>query len=232
MIEPKKITYPGQASDEITLRVYYKHIMAIMPFIFVTVLLGILAFVGMTYGSFRSIELGKIIEGVNININLGVVGFLLLMLMLFFFVAIIWIWRRNIIVITNQHLVDIDQTGLFHRVVSTLSLSRIQDVRSDIKGPLQTLLQYGTIVVQTAGESQNFSFDYIPHPHQVERYILDIHHQYMQEHAGADDGVSAMAQGNQPAQNFSSANTPKPSDGSTQASKSEEKTPLDDLMNG
>lgn len=204
--------------------------MAIMPFIFVTILLGILGLVGLTYGAFHSIDLGNIIEGANISINLSIVGFLLLMLMFFFFVAIIWIWRRNIIIVTNQHLVDIDQTGLFHRVVSTQSLSRIQDVRSDIRGPLQTFLQYGTIVIQTAGENQNFSFDYIPHPHQVERYILDIHHQYTHSHPGSNDGVSAREKKDKPTNNPPNP-TPAPDTMKPQNNQNEASTPLDDLIN-
>lgn len=224
--------------------------MAIAPFIFVTFLIGTLALGGMTFGSMSSVDVGSALQAGQIKINVGVVSFFLFALMVAFLLAIIWIWRRNIVIVTNQHLVDMDQTGLFNRVVSTQSLGRIQDVKSQINGPLQTIFQYGTIVVQTAGESQNFSFDYIPRPYEVERFILEAHQKFMQENGGtSDDGVSPFEKtsdnerrpenndsppppppnsGNNVSRSASSSSTPPPA---TPPQPEETSTPLDDLIN-
>lgn len=216
-----------------TLKVYYKHIMAIAPFIFVTFLIGTLALIGMTFGSMSSIDVGSALQAGQIKINIGIISFFLFALMAAFLMAIIWIWRRNVVIVTNQHLVDMDQAGLFNRIVSTQSLGRIQDVKSQINGPLQTIFQYGTIVVQTAGESQNFSFDYMARPYEIERFILDAHQKFMQTGGGDDDGVSPFEKNDDrvisPQINVS---TPPPqSKTKTDSSSTESSNPLDELIN-
>lgn len=211
--------------------------MAIAPFIFVTFLIGSLSLVGIFWGSTQSIDVGSFLQGGSFKLNLGFVGLLLFLLMSFFLIATIWIWRRNVVVITNKHIVDLDQKGLFNRIVSSQSLGRIQDVRSEIRGPMQTIFQYGTIIVQTAGESQNFRFDYIPHPYVVEKYILDTHQKYLKETAhGEDDGVSPhigvehAALGEKLPPSSSPIKNPTPPSSPHANSVSDEHTPLDELM--
>lgn len=178
-MQPENLRYPGQQSDEITLRVYYKHWMMIAPFIFSLIMLVGVSLLGITYGTLFQ---GKIEKFVGTSLpNLGLVALLLTLIVAILTVGVIWIWRRNRVVITNKHIVDVDQLGLFNRKVATLTLQRIQDVSADVKGPLQTMLQYGTVIVQTAGERENFSFDYIKSPYEVEQYILDIHQKYSHE---------------------------------------------------
>jgi hypothetical protein len=81
-------------------------------------------------------------------------------------------------VITNKHVVDVDQIGLFNREVSTLRLEEIQDVSAKVNGPLQTMLGYGTLIIQTAGERENFVFDYVPEPYKLENYIIELRSKY------------------------------------------------------
>ena len=35
------------------------------------------------------------------------------------------------------------------------------------------MLKYGTIIIQTAGERENFVFDFVPNPYELEQYILE-----------------------------------------------------------
>lgn len=177
-MQPDNLRYPGQQSDEITLRVYYKHWMMIMPFIVGMGIIAVLSALGFLYGV---IYQSKIEEAVGMALpSVSVISFFAGLLVVGLMIGVLWIWRRNRIVITNKHIVDVDQLGLFNRKVSTLTLQRIQDVSAHVSGPLQTILQYGTVVVQTAGERENFSFNYIKDPYNVEQYILDIHQKYGQ----------------------------------------------------
>ena len=182
-MRPEDLRYPGQQSDEITLRVYYKHWMMIMPFIFGMTLLALVSLGGIFYGMFLQKNIEEL-AGTKLP-SISLVAFILAILVIGLSVGVVWIWRRNRVVITNKHIVDVDQLGLFNRKVSTLTLQRIQDVSADVKGPLQTMLQYGTVIVQTAGERENFSFNYIKNPYEVEQYILDIHQKYSHENPGS-----------------------------------------------
>ncbi len=166
--------YPGQPKEEVTQRVVSKHIMSIVPFLLAIFLLAIAGIVGVYYlGLYQSNISDPII---TVIINLG--GFLFMVLLIFLFFSVIWIWRRNKLVITNEHIVDIDQTGLFNRRVSALRLEEIQDISAKILGPSQTIFQYGTLTVQTAGERKNFIMDYIYDPFEVEHYILETRKKY------------------------------------------------------
>ena len=74
------------------------------------------------------------------------VGFLLGLLL--FFPS--WIgWYYSVFIVTDQRLIQITQKGLFHRSVVDLGLGQIQMVNYEIAGLQQTLLGYGTIVMQT-----------------------------------------------------------------------------------
>jgi len=74
--------------------------------------------------------------------------------------------------ITNKRIIDIEQKGFFRREISTFRMERIQDITIEIKGMLQTFLDFGDIHVQTAGESQEFIIRGIRHPKQIKEIIM------------------------------------------------------------
>ncbi|HUX81117.1 MAG TPA: PH domain-containing protein [Candidatus Paceibacterota bacterium] len=78
----------------------------------------------------------------------------------------------NLWVLTNQRIVDIKQRGYFNREVSSLSLSRVQDVTTDVKGVLTSLLGIGSITVQSAGAVDEFHMYGIPRPEMMRDIIL------------------------------------------------------------
>jgi len=78
----------------------------------------------------------------------------------------------NVWVLTNQRIVDIKQRGYFSRSVSSLFLSRVQDVTTNVVGVLPSLLNIGDIKVQTAAEDIEFIMHGIPRPEQMRDIIL------------------------------------------------------------
>lgn len=93
---------------------------------------------------------------------------------LLFFISQFTDFYLDISIITNDRILDIDQRGLFARVISELDLSRIQDVHSEIKGIFPTLFNYGRVEVQTAGDLPEFDFDDVPNPHAVRQRIIEL----------------------------------------------------------
>lgn len=87
-------------------------------------------------------------------------------------------------IITNDRLVDIEQTGLFARTVAEVDLYQIQDVSSDIRGFFPTLFNYGTLSLQTAGSIPKFIFYNIPRPHKLREEILALASEDKKYHAG------------------------------------------------
>ncbi len=90
-------------------------------------------------------------------------------------------YHLDIWVVTDQRVVSIEQSGLFNRVVSELTILRIQDVTSEIKGKVQTFLDYGQVHIQTAGEQARFVFEQVPHPSEVAKVILQAHERAIQQ---------------------------------------------------
>ena len=78
----------------------------------------------------------------------------------------------NAWVLTSQRIVNIKQRRFFSREVSSLFLSRIQDVTTDVSGILPSLLGIGNIKAQTAAEDVEFVMHGIPRPEQMRDIIL------------------------------------------------------------
>jgi hypothetical protein len=75
-------------------------------------------------------------------------------------------------VLTTQRLVDVDQHRYFSREVSSVLLSRVQDVTTDVTGIIPSLLGYGNISVQSAGATEKFHMQGIPRPTQMRDLIV------------------------------------------------------------
>lgn len=86
----------------------------------------------------------------------------------------------DILIVTENEVIDIDQNGLFDRHVSEISLLRIQDVSARIKGFWPTLFNYGDVVAESAGENtRTYIMNSIPDPIAVANKILDLHNEHI-----------------------------------------------------
>ena len=92
------------------------------------------------------------------------------------------IWSKNLFLITNKRVIDIDQHGLFHKVVSECNYEKIQDVSFTIKGIFATLFKFGKIEIQTAGSQTNLEIRYVKNPHQVQELISEEQRKVTEEH--------------------------------------------------
>jgi hypothetical protein len=77
-------------------------------------------------------------------------------------------------IVTNKRILNIEQLGLFHRTASELALSTVQDVTSEVKGILPTLFNFGTVYIQTAGETRRFIFKEVPDPEEIKEKIISV----------------------------------------------------------
>lgn len=77
-------------------------------------------------------------------------------------------------IVTNERVVAREQHDLFNRQVVELRLSRVQDVSAAVRGLWGTMLGFGEVRVETAGEEENFIFHNVPHPYQVSEQVLRL----------------------------------------------------------
>ncbi len=88
-----------------------------------------------------------------------------------------YIWSMNILAITNQRVIDINQHGLFRRTVAETTYDKIQDVRYTIHGLWQTMFKFGSIIIQTAGSATTLELNNIATPFEVQQQLMNIQRQ-------------------------------------------------------
>ncbi len=103
----------------------------------------------------------------------------------FFFFAwlfIVWMigWNMwtdyylDVLIITNTRIFDIEQKGLFRRTSSSFRIDKIQNATVDQKGIIQTMLNFGTIQLETAGEREDFIAHFIANPYSIKKFINQL----------------------------------------------------------
>ena len=162
--------FPGQRNDEHAVLVLRRHwftfIAPLLQIIALNLLPIVVALV-FVYG------IGWELPTVGFWYTLGVVitSMYYVMVWLFFYHAFVD-YHLDIWIVTDQRIINIEQGGLFDRVISELNLSKVQDVTSEIHGQFQTIFDFGTVHIQTAGEQQRFDFEEVGHPEEVARLVV------------------------------------------------------------
>jgi len=92
---------------------------------------------------------------------------------LFFYTAFVN-YFLDMWIITNDRIVDIRQMGLFSRTVAELDLFRVQDVTSEAHGIFATMFDFGNVYIQTAGETERFTFYNVAEPHKIREAVIRL----------------------------------------------------------
>lgn len=99
--------------------------------------------------------------------------------LLFVWIAgyIVWTdYYLDVLILTNKKIVDIEQQGLFARVVSSLPLGKIEDVTVSTQGILATFFHFGDIKIQTAGAMPEIVVRYLRDPSRIKEEIIKAYH--------------------------------------------------------
>ncbi len=84
-----------------------------------------------------------------------------------------WIgWHYSVFIVSDQRFIQITQKGLFHRAVVDIGLPQIQMVNYEISGLQETLLGFGTIMMQTY--MGDLVIHDIHHPAKIQKKLMRI----------------------------------------------------------
>jgi membrane protein YdbS with pleckstrin-like domain len=164
------LLFPGQNKNEEILIFVRRHWMPFVMWIFFILImllipLIVVVLVFLFAGTLNGDKL--------IYLGLGGSAYLLFVNAIF---LTVWIEQYlDVCIITTDRLVHIRQIGLFNRRVAELSMARVQDVSAQMRGYLQSIFQFGTVVVETAGGAPDFEIRNVSKPHVVANTILTIH---------------------------------------------------------
>jgi hypothetical protein len=161
--------FPGKHENEQILAATHRHWMFFVPDTLFFILLA-LAPIGVLIG-LSAIDAEPFTEPAR---NFVVVGLSIWYLTLCTWYFVRWLdYYLDLAIVTDRRVVDIDQYGLFRRNVAELDYDVIQDVTVSKYGVLPTLLNYGNVEIQTAGEQRNFAFKSIPRPEERANIITE-----------------------------------------------------------
>ncbi|HEX8762815.1 MAG TPA: PH domain-containing protein [Candidatus Saccharimonadales bacterium] len=84
-----------------------------------------------------------------------------------------WVtWYFSVFIVTDKRLIQVTQKGFFHKSVIDMGLNQIQMVNYQVAGLQETLLGFGTIMMQTfVGD---LVIHEIPHPAKIQKKLLEI----------------------------------------------------------
>lgn len=93
-----------------------------------------------------------------------------------------YLYQANVVLITSEKIAQLLYTSLFNRKISQLSIGDVQDVSVQQKGIFARLFNYGTLVVETAGEQNNYIFTYTPQPYETGKAIVGAHEENLKKY--------------------------------------------------
>jgi hypothetical protein len=76
-------------------------------------------------------------------------------------------WYFNVFFVTTRRVIDVDFFNLINKRVSDAEIEKIQDVSYSTSGPIGTIFNFGDVLIQTAAEMQELSFERVPSPEKV-----------------------------------------------------------------
>lgn len=86
----------------------------------------------------------------------------LLVLAVFYIFREWYLWTRKAVIITNQRIIDIDQSGLMRRSVTEISHRKVQDISYHLRGFFGTIFGVGAILIKTSVPDLSLSIQRVP----------------------------------------------------------------------
>lgn len=169
-VSPRSITFEEQRDTEQLYLLVRKHPVTNVPWITLTI---VLLFAPLIGSYFVQNFAPSLTEGIGAGMQFLLFVFWYIIVFVYAYEQFL-LWFFSVNIITDDRIVDIDFKGLFAKEFAEVQLSKIQDVHSDVIGPLAIIFNFGTVTVQTAAEQTVVEFDNVPRPDQVSKFIGEL----------------------------------------------------------
>lgn len=154
--------------DERILKTVKRSLVGLIPHIAI----GLVTFIGLLlaiYGIAR--YQSRIAESIPVGVAI-VASVLVVVVIELVIYLLARTYLRNILVLTNESIVQHIQVTPFAGHTSQLSLDNIEDVTVKQNGFFAQTFDYGILIVQTAGEKPNFLFSFAKSPRPAAAEII------------------------------------------------------------
>lgn len=83
-------------------------------------------------------------------------------------------WFFNVYIVTDERIIDVDFHSVIYYNVSSAKIENIEDVTTKTVGPLAAIFNFGSILIQTAGEKNQFEFEHVPQPAKITKLLNEL----------------------------------------------------------
>ena len=103
-------------------------------------------------------------------------GFLISIWLLILWMAFFYQWtdyHLDVWVVTNKRIIDIEQKGPLHQIVSVFRLEQIEDITASVNGLMAIIFKYGDVHIHTAGHNEDITIRQAARPYDVKNLIIE-----------------------------------------------------------
>ncbi len=147
---------------------------------FVSLVLLALSMGAVAYSNGDALGIG--VDLTSVKPLLVLVGFLLVLFSLIATGIAAYLYTNNVLLLTSEKIAQFLYPSLFNRKISQLNIGDIQDVTVTQVGIFPRLFNYGTIVIETSGEQDNYIFSFAPNPYIASKAIISAHEEYIHQY--------------------------------------------------
>jgi len=158
----KEFTFKGQRSDEEIEEIVKNHpFVMFWPGFKVVVLLAIPTLILIFFGASTLFSLAT---------------FICVLVAAAIFSKAFFEYSSSVFIVTNQRVMNLEQDGFFKRKITETGLEKIQDVASDMNGMIKTSLNFGDLIVRTAGvtKGEEIVAKNISNPYDLQQKITKL----------------------------------------------------------
>ena len=156
--------WPKIRDEQGSMIIYRKHRIVLLQDTGLWLLAVVVLFVLESVGAYYLTSLPSWVYMAGVILFLTVLGRLL------------WVyddWRIDVYMLTDRAVIDVERTPFYlSESRKTASLDNLQDVSYTIPGPVARFLNYGKVVMETAGASGRQEWTYVPDPRSVQNEII------------------------------------------------------------
>ena len=197
---------PNQERDEKTILFLRRHWLEVFEIVFIAAFMLSIPFIVIMIAQSSDIPIGEHpIFGPASAVLVSIYLFISLLIAMTQFTD----YYLDTWIVTNERIINIEQKGLFSRIVSELHLNQVQDVTSETHGILATFLSYGNVHIQTAGARERFNFKQIDNPEEIKRIITKLVQEDKRRHGDASASGGGGGESHTPAAPEAPSNKPR-----------------------
>jgi uncharacterized membrane protein YdbT with pleckstrin-like domain len=136
-----------------------------------------------------ALPIGVSDSALNLTVNTGAIrsifiitGLVLVLLSVFMTAIAAFLYQNNVVLVTNEKVAQQEYKSIFNKKISQLTIGDVQDVTVIQRGLFARIFGYGTLIIETAGEQNNYLFTYSVDPYECSKMIVSTHEAFIEKY--------------------------------------------------